>query len=271
MQISVVNRDPRITTAQLLEVVRAVNVQIERDFAPYWHMSARLRVDGLDPERSINALSGLRGDAILYIDYKPRAELAGYHEKHQSGTPFGFVFTALADDLQEPWSVAFSHEALELLADPECNLLCKGPHPDSKQHRRHVFHWYEVCDAVQSEHYEIDGVPVSNFVLPTYFTGGEELEGRNDFLDTRHDGKRLRSFSCNPGGYVGFYDPKTGRNRTYMNSDEAERRAAIKGAMPKHYRRANRRDQDHSVSTSGAKSGGAKSGGAKKKASKKRA
>ena len=29
-----------------------------------------------------------------------------------------------------------------------------------------MFHWYEVCDAVQSEYYKIDGVPVSNFVLP---------------------------------------------------------------------------------------------------------
>lgn len=265
MQISVVNRDPRITTTQLLEVVRAVNVQIERDFAPYWHIGARLRVDGLDPERSANALSGLRGDAILYIDYKPRAELAGYHEKHQSGVPFGFVFTALADDLQEPWSVAFSHEALELLADPECNLLCKGPHPDPKEHRRHVFHWYEVCDAVQGEHYEIDGVSVSNFVLPSYFTGGEELEGRNDFLDTRVEGKRLRSFSCNPGGYCGYYDPKTGRNRTFMNSRAAKHRAAIKGAMPDHFRRANRRDQDHALSTKATPASKKKSSRAKSK------
>ena len=39
-----------------------------------------------------------------------------------------------------------------------------------------------MCDAVQAETYEIDEVDVSNFVLPLYFTGGDELGGRNDFL-----------------------------------------------------------------------------------------
>ena len=38
-----------------------------------------------------------------------------------------------------------------------------------------------MCDAVQAESYTIDEVEVSNFVLPLYFTGGEELGG-NDFL-----------------------------------------------------------------------------------------
>src|SRR5436190_15611976 len=29
---------------------------------------------------------------------------------------------------------------------------------------------YEMCDAVQDESYEVDGVEVSNFLLPLYFT-----------------------------------------------------------------------------------------------------
>jgi hypothetical protein len=50
-------------------------------------------------------------------------------------------------------------------------------------------------------------VPVSNFVLPLYFTSSHERGGRNDFLGTITDGKTLRSFSVNPGGYIGFFDP----------------------------------------------------------------
>lgn len=271
VQISIVNRDPAISTARLLQVIRAINIQIERDFEPYWHMSARLRLDSWDPALSTNKLSGLRGDAILYIVRKPSADVAGYHETHQSGVPFGFVFTSLAEEMNEPWSVTLSHEALELLADPECNLLCKGPHPDPDEHGRHVFHWLEVCDAVQAEHYEIDGVAVANFVLPQYFTGSEELDGRNDFLATQVEGRQLRSFSCNPGGYVGYYDPECKENRTFMDSPEATRRAKLKAArLPKHLRRGDRRDQEFSVSTdTSAKTQSANKQSTKKQSAKK--
>jgi hypothetical protein len=46
--------------------------------------------------------------------------------------------------LGESWTVTLSHEALELIADPEVNLLVAGPHPS--QPKVDVFHWYEMCD-----------------------------------------------------------------------------------------------------------------------------
>jgi hypothetical protein len=87
-----------------------------------------------------------------------------------------------------------------------------------------------MSDAVQAETYEVDGVEVSNFVLPLYFTGGEELGGRNDFLGRTYNGKTLRSFGVNPGGYVGFFDPQKGDNDTYsMKGDGlAARRLELK-------------------------------------------
>jgi hypothetical protein len=51
--------------------------------------------------------------------------------------------------------VTLSHEALELVGDPEVNLLVKGPHPNRNE-RREVFHWFEMCD-VQAETCDIDG------------------------------------------------------------------------------------------------------------------
>lgn len=87
--------------------------------------------------------------------------------------------------------MTLSHEALELTADPEVNLLVQGPHPDDPN--LVVFHWYEMCDAVQAETYKALGVEVSNFVLPLYFTGGEELGGRNDYLGRMYGGKTLTS------------------------------------------------------------------------------
>jgi hypothetical protein len=125
-----------------------------------------------------------------------------------------------------------SHEALELIADPEVNLLVAGQHP-SPNIKRNVFHWYEMCDAVQNDNYEIDGVTVSDFVLPLYFTGSDEYTGRNDFLGS----PKLKSFGTNPGGYIGFYDPHAQKSGSWEPDDEAKRRAKIKGKLKERTRR----------------------------------
>jgi hypothetical protein len=96
----------------------------------------------------------------------------GYHELNFRGVPYGFVFRKLSERLKENWTVTFSHEALGMIGDPEVNLLVAGPHPENA--KKEVFHWYEMCDAVQAETYIIDGIEVSNFVLPLYFTNNDE-------------------------------------------------------------------------------------------------
>jgi hypothetical protein len=66
------------------------------------------------------------------------ADALGYHDKNDGGIPYGFVFTELWRQLKESWTVTLSHEALELIGDPEGNLLIQGPHP--KDRRAHVLH-----------------------------------------------------------------------------------------------------------------------------------
>ena len=171
----------------------------------------------------------MRGDAVLYLwDDVDVADALGYHDRNNRGIPFGFVFTELSQSLGENWTVTLSHEALELVADPEVNLLSMGPHP--AEPGRDVFHWFEMCDAVQTETYDIDDIEVSNFVLPLYFTGGDEVGGRNDFLGRSHNGRTLKSFGVNPGGYVGFFDPQKGDHDTFsMKGDGlAARRLELK-------------------------------------------
>lgn len=231
MLISIVNHtDGKLTDAQVQGTIRAINAQIARDYRPYWHISAELRLEGSignDPDDK--ALPELRGDAIIYLWNDVNADDAlGFHETNAGGVPFGFVFTELSKQLGEDWSVTLSHEALELVGDPEANLLVSGPHPADAS--KEVFHWYEMCDAVQDETYSIDGVNVSNFLLPLYFTSDAEVGGRNDFLGARKGRKPLRSFSIAPGGYIGFYNPETKQHETYtLKADaRAKQRAEIK-------------------------------------------
>ena len=227
MIISIINHtEGKLKDDEIQFALRAVNRQIEEDFEPYWSLGATLRLEGRSTARKNSPPVDMRGDAIIYLRAAAKTDDAlGYHDSHYRGIPCGFVFTDLSDDLEEQWTTTLSHEALELIADPEVNLLVMGPHPSRP--RRSVFHWYEMCDAVQAESYKIDGVDVSNFVLPLYFTGGEERGGRNDFLGKRHGGKTLRSFGTNPGGYIGFFDPRTGKHHTFEAEDD-ERAAARK-------------------------------------------
>lgn len=231
MIISVINQsDGRIADADLLRAIRAINRQLAGDFAPYWGFDAQLRLEGktgrgkgrapIDP-------ADMRGDAILYLRNVIRArDVEGYHDRHFSGIPFGTVFLELSQKLEEDWTVTLSHEALELTGDPENNLLVQGPHP--KQPKRQVFHWFEMCDAVQDESYLIDNIAVSNFVLPLYFTSSNERGGRNDFLGTRPPGgKTLRSFSVNPGGYIGFFDPRAREHVTFSLDDDPKGKARL--------------------------------------------
>jgi hypothetical protein len=231
MLISVVNHTGGLLKDEVVQVVvRAINRQIAHDFEPYWSMSAELRLEGPVTKRpSKVTLPELRGDAVLYLwDAVDPDGALGYHEANARGIPFGFVFIDLAEELAEPWSVTLSHEALELIGDPEVNLLVAGPHPSDK--RKQVFHWYEMCDAVQAETYKVDDVEVSNFVLPLYFTRDAEPGSRNDFLGRRHDGHALASFGINPGGYIGFFNPKTRAHETFAieGDEEAKRRLRIK-------------------------------------------
>jgi len=232
MLISVVNHTSgKLSDEAVQEGIRAVNRQIAHDFKPYWHLSAELRLEGaVGPNPDPEALPELRGDAIIYLwDDVDVDDALGYHDLHARGVPFGFVFTELVKELKEPWTVTFSHEALELVGDAEANRLVAGPHPGDPD--QEVFHWYEMCDAVQDEKYKVDGIFVSNFLLPLYFTRDTEIGGRNDFLGKRHEGKPLESFGINPGGYVGFYNPKSGKHETFaLRADtRAKERLAIKG------------------------------------------
>jgi hypothetical protein len=220
--ISILNfTNGKIKDADLQSCIRAINSQIAEDFEPYWSFGARLRLEGKTGTKpSKSSLPDLRGDAVLYLwDGEDVDDALGYHDTNQSGIPYGFVFTELSKKLGENWTVTLSHEALELVGDAQANLLVQGPHPAHPDQT--VFHWFEMCDAVQAETYEVDGVEVSNFVLPLYFTADDQTGGRNDFLSRPYKGKTLRSFGINPGGYVGFFNPKTNDHETFAHKADA--------------------------------------------------
>jgi hypothetical protein len=227
MIISLVNFS-EVSDADVQYVIRAINRQISQDFEPYWSMGARLRLEGRAGVQPMpQSPAELRGDAIIYLwDRIDVAGVLGYHAENNQGIPYSFVLMELSAQLGEPWSVTLSHEALEVIGDANVNQFAAGPHPDPNERGRMVFHWYEMCDAVQAESYDVDGIRVSDFVLPLYFTIGEQPGARNDFLGTS-----LQSFGVNPGGYVGFFDPVRQDMETWTANAQARMRLEIKASV----------------------------------------
>lgn len=248
MRISIVNHtNGKLSDEKVQEGIRAVNRQIAYDFKPQWHYDAELRLEGsVGDKPDEEELPELRGDAIIYLWSEVDVDDAlGFHESNAAGVPFGFVFTELVKELGEPWTVTLSHEALELIGDPEVNLLVAGPHPADP--KKEVFHWYEMCDAVQDEQYQVDGVWVSNFLLPLYFTASAETGGRNDFLGRRYKKKTLQSFGINPGGYIGFYNPESKDDETFSLRGD---RRAVERLKIKSKARLTRRSMRYKLGTS---------------------
>lgn len=199
--ISVINFSSQ-TDATIQRAVRAVNRQVEEDFMPAWGHGWRCRVDApaFDPiGLTVDQLSDetpepVRADGVIYmIDQSTLPGALGYHSINSVELPVGFVFT----DLIPEWSVTLSHEVLEMIADPTVNIFVPGPHPTEPGAL--ALHSYEVCDAVERHSYLIDGVEVSDFVTPWYFSFGEGQGTRNDFL-----GLDLPSFGVLPGCHLGI-------------------------------------------------------------------
>lgn len=232
MRISLLNMSSKVSDEDAQAVSRAVNAQLRDDFTPYWDMAATLRLEGRGDEvPSPDRTQHLRGDAVVYLwDDSTSDDAIGFHHENNEGVPFGFVFLDVAEKLGEPWTVTLSHEVIEIIADANVNKLAAGPHPTASD--EWVLYWYELCDAVQAESYMVHGVAVSNFVLPLYFTLGEQVPGRNDFLGRRVDGEALSSFGVKRGGYMGYLNPKTNEHEIYVRPRDstAERRLAVKKA-----------------------------------------
>jgi hypothetical protein len=230
--MAVINFSSNLSDSDVQEAIRAVNRQVVEDFMPIWGAgySLKLHAASFDPSDEATLLEEeVRADSVMYlVDEATVAGALGYHSLNTSGIPFGFVFTIFEED----WTITLSHEVLELIIDPTANVLVPGPDP--RNPNNFVLHSYEVCDAVERTSYQIDGISVSNFITPAYFSVGDELGTRNDFL-----GVGVTSFGATPGSHLAFFDLAANEWVTILGESQpaavplAKRQAAYASEKPK--------------------------------------
>ena len=191
-QIAVVNQSTTVSAADFAACCAALQVQVDRDFAPAW---GGLGCQLVPAQGQPGTPQAPAGETIYVLDDSDQAGALGYHELTQAGVPVGFCFAKTTLDAHLPWQPTLSHELLEQLADPYVQTAVVAQSFQGKP----AAIAYETGDPVEADSYDIDGVPVSNFVLPAWFEDNPVPSGRYDFLQ-----KLTAPLTLTAGGYVAY-------------------------------------------------------------------
>jgi len=182
VNIAVLNKSTTPLGADFLAIVNALQKQVSRDFAPSWGIDCSLFV--------MDSISDDDYWGMIFVDDATVAQALGYHDKTPKGNPIGYVFVKTSLQSGEKPSVTASHELLEILGNPYINNVVRNP-------RDGVVYAKEACDAVQRVTYDIDGIPVSDFMLPEWFLSSSPPGGKTSFR-----GATTRPFQIARGGYM---------------------------------------------------------------------
>lgn len=193
INVAVINASTVLLDADVQAAIPALQMQVSHDFAPAW---------GIDADLSF-VPSGAIPPAdkwwLTILDDSDRGEDLGYHELNDDGLPLCKVFAKTDLAMGYQWTVTASHELLEMLADPNAHLtvFVSTVYGD-------FMYAQEVADPCEAEGYgyDIDGIRVSDFVLPAWF---EPLRGIKGIPFDRC-GHVMGPLQCLPGCHMDVYD-----------------------------------------------------------------
>jgi len=189
--VEIVDESGTITARDLSALAGALQSQIDRDFAPVWGSHATVTVGGAG-----GPTQGTWPLRILPENKLPPGAGGVHLDKNRH--PYAVV-GATPD-----WTVAASHELLEMLVDPYGRKLVTAPSIDPDADGRTVYYLVEVADPCEVYPYPINGVQVSDFVLQDYYNPG--AKGHVDDLS-----KLARPYDVPKGCYISWYDPADSR------------------------------------------------------------
>ncbi len=193
---------------------------LDRCVAPVWGTPATL----------VQSTGFIKGAwALVFLNDTDRQGDLAYHDLTPGGLPIGKIFVRTIRRGRQLVSVVASHELVEMLVDPALNLYSKGPNPK-------MLYAYEVADPVEELAFTLDGIPMTDFVYPSYFEvfrvfrkpGSDQF----DYLK-----KVNRPFQILGGGYQTvfkggersqIYGSKA-KARRFKNEDRRDRRSSCRG------------------------------------------
>src|ERR1051326_4131337 len=163
IEIAIVNESTVLEDVEVHKIAKAIQIQVERDFLPIWGVNARITAVSKHHIPTDHWV-------LAFLDNADQADALGYHDVTPKGLPLGKAFVKPTIAEGSKISSTASHELLEMLGDPDINLVAEL---DNAKGDPKKFYAYELCDACEDDAfgYEIDGVLMSDFVFPAYFEG----------------------------------------------------------------------------------------------------
>lgn len=187
--LNLINESTVASDEELAAIAAALQTQINRDFRKEWWTNAEVKAipTGGTPEPGAWWLT--------IADTLEVAEALGYHDLTPDLKPVALIGAKLDIEYHSSLSVTIGHEALEMLGDPLIGLMME----DARTKREYA---YENCDACEADQfgYEVDGILLSDFVLPAFFD--QYQEGKAAKLD--HMGHVKEPFEILEGGYLSY-------------------------------------------------------------------
>ena len=151
--------------------------------------------------------------AMVFLDDSTQADALAFHDLTPEGLPISKVFVRTTIDDGQLVSVSASHELVEMLVDPAINLMTTGP--DSK-----LAYAYESADPVEEVTFNVNGIPMSDFVYPSYF----EAFHKPGSVKFDHEDQIQQPFQILSGGYQLVF--KNGKWSQIFGSLQKEQRFA---------------------------------------------
>lgn len=178
----------------------AIQDATSKDFAPVWHVDARLVFIG-------RGTAPTGASVITLVDKGDIKGALAYHEV-VDGVPDSIIYTGTAKYYGYSWTVGMTHELWEQLVDPSITRTQQNPIPGSTFPAGAI--WAnEVADPVESDkdaytRIGTDGKPVliSDFITDKWF--GAQMAGPFDFAN--HVQTPLQ---IDKGGYAQYWDGVT--------------------------------------------------------------
>ncbi|HEY1555829.1 MAG TPA: hypothetical protein VGF94_13415 [Kofleriaceae bacterium] len=173
-----------MTTAELERIASAVQTQLDRDVLPSYREFLQMNL------RNHPHHAAVREGVHVTCDSSARGWVVSLDPRRIKASELPSAIGTHGSDRGVPWaevnpekcrvepfhreqfdrllSMYISHEVIETLLNPLCNIAIRSPF-DGRSYA------FEPCDPVRAAYYPIDGVMVSDFVLPFWFGEKREL------------------------------------------------------------------------------------------------
>lgn len=127
---------------------------------------------------------------LIYFDNADQAGALGYHDLTKKGQPVSKIFVKTTLEDNEQVSVTACHELFEMAIDPVANLWAQA--------NDGTLYAYEMCDPVEEDTFDVNGIPMSNFLHPAWFEPFKHPPG------TKYDhlGRLKAPYTMTKGGYM---------------------------------------------------------------------